>query len=117
MRRDAKGEAVAGRKQWQREYVAQVGPADVMRVAFDLDRGQVTDFVVQYEAFFGDRWEPIVRYDAAHGQPHRDTLRRAGAPEKTWLPGLSFAAAMEQGIYDIRTNWAAYRAAYHEDER
>jgi hypothetical protein len=107
-----KGEAVGGRKEWQREYVAQVGAADVMRVEFDLDRGQVTDFLVQYEALVDGRWEPIVRYDAAHGQPHRDVLMRGEPSEKSWLHGLSYAEAMEQAIHDIRTNWATYRAAY-----
>ena len=106
---------MSGRKQWQREYLAQVGPADVMRVGFDLDRGQVTDFLVQYEAHLAGRWEPIVRYDAAHGQPHRDVLRREGPSEKAWLPGRSHAEAMEEAIHDIRTNWAAYRAAYLEE--
>ena len=104
-----------GRKEWQREYVVQVGPADVMRIGFDLDRGQVMDFRVQYEGLVDERWEPSVRYDAAHGQPHRDVLKRSGAPEKTWLTGLSNAEAMERAIHDIRTNWAAYRTAYLEE--
>ena len=37
-------------------------------------QGEIVEFRIQYEAFIAGHWHPIVRYDSAHGQPHRDVL-------------------------------------------
>jgi hypothetical protein len=42
------------------------------------DRGRVVEFLIQYEAFIVGQWHPVIRYDTAHGQLHRDTLHPDG---------------------------------------
>jgi hypothetical protein len=52
------------------------------------ERGAVLDFAVLYLATVEDRVYPVIRYDAAHGDPHRDTLDWNGyVVEKHWMPG------------------------------
>jgi hypothetical protein len=52
-----------------------------VRVRIWLERGQVVRFTVQYETTGPDLADdpiPVVRYDTAHGVPHRDRLDRRG---------------------------------------
>lgn len=86
---------------------------------FDLDRGRVTEFTVQYEVWREDRWLPVVRYDSAHGQPHRDTLDRTGRViAKDWLPpNMTTNTAMQYAIRDVKANWRTYLAAFEEERR
>lgn len=51
---------------------------DRLRVYARKEKGQIFQFVVQYEALiFGD-WKPIVRYDTAHGFAHKDIIKASG---------------------------------------
>ncbi len=63
----------------------------------------------------GER-QPVVRYDSAHGVPHRDILSRHGAPEKCWFEGMTFGEVMTMGLHDIRANWQKYRSQFYGDE-
>lgn len=95
------------------EYVLPLGAADFLRVHFDLERGKITRFTVQYETVIGNRLYPVVRYDSAHDQPHRDTLDAGGhVIEKEWLPQLDLNAALTYGEQDVRAHWQRYRAAF-----
>ena len=49
---------------------------DRFRHLHSLERGQITRFCVQYEAFIDGEWQAIVRYDTAHGRPHKDLITR-----------------------------------------
>ena len=87
---------------------------DEIRVGFDTERGQVVDFSAQLECLFINRWRPVVRYDSAHGRPHRDTLDWDGyVVDKQWLPeGVSFGDALNFAIDDLRNQAAAYRQEF-----
>lgn len=76
---------------------------------------EVVAFCVQYEAFIGDEWRPIIRYDAAHGFPHRDLVRPDGSVEKTEYPGRTNAEVLTMGQKDIKRNWRRYRAWYEKE--
>ncbi len=78
---------------------------DFLRVRMRVVRGRVVRFTVQYEAVVGEETYPVVRYDNAHGVPHRDTLDRADrVVAKDWLVDKTFA--------DIDANWPTYRDAF-----
>ncbi|HLC15676.1 MAG TPA: hypothetical protein VJL89_05565, partial [Thermodesulfovibrionia bacterium] len=47
---------------------------NALRVRFEIDKGRVSQFVVQLECTFDDEWIPVVRYDTAHGFAHCDKL-------------------------------------------
>lgn len=87
-----------------------------MRVRIRTDRGQVVDFVVQYETVIDDRMVPVVRYDASHGRAHRDVLDERGqtiAGGKLWLTEESDQGRIiEYARRDILRNWRRYRADF-----
>ena len=85
---------------------------DRLRVEADIERGRVRRFVVQYEAFIGERWRSIVRYDTAHGFPHRDLMHPRKSAEKVALAIPDLNAALTFSIQDLQTLWSAYREAY-----
>lgn len=91
------------------EYENQLGSEDFMRVKIITDRGQVVDFVVQYETIIDGQTYPVVRYDGSHGQAHRDLLDARGRiVSKRWFQ-VDYPEALALGIQDIRANWSRYR--------
>lgn len=77
------------------------------------ERGEVLDFTVLYLATVEDRVYPVIRYDTAHGDPHRDTLDWNGfVVEKHWMPGKSNAEALNDAIREVKTTWPEMYAAF-----
>jgi hypothetical protein len=101
----------------EREYVYEFEDGVRLRGRFLRDHGQILEFLIQLEAAIGDVWMPVVRYDSAHGRPHRDRLDRWGREvEKHWLPGNN-NDALTGGTADIKQNWKRYVAQFMEDKR
>lgn len=55
------------------------------------DGKEIVEFRVQLEILVGDEWYAVVRYDTAHGKPHRDILHPNGEQTKDWFEGYSVA--------------------------
>ena len=51
---------------------------DRLRVTARKDRGDILEFIVQYETVILGEWRPVVRYDTAHGFAHKDMIRADG---------------------------------------
>lgn len=49
-----------------------------LRARIATERGQVIEFMMQYETWINGEWRPVVRCDSAHGQAHRDLLDPRG---------------------------------------
>lgn len=100
------------RPEYKTDYVAPLFPLDLgcqLRYRIDPESGNVSGFVIQLEITIDDRVYPMVRYDSAHGQPHRDILDAAGQViAKEWLP-FDFKRASDYAHTDIRANWRQYR--------
>ncbi|HJZ23223.1 MAG TPA: hypothetical protein VJ201_02100 [Candidatus Babeliales bacterium] len=41
-------------------------------------KGVIFEFVVQCEALISEQWQPIIRYDTAHGFAHKDIMKADG---------------------------------------
>jgi len=52
--------------------------ADRLRVYAQKEKGFILEFVVQYEALISEQWQPIIRYDTAHGFAHKDIIKPGG---------------------------------------
>ena len=76
------------------------------------DGKQIVEFRIQFEIFVDGNWQAVVRYDTAHGHPHRDILRPGGKQIKEWFEGYSVADVLTIGQRDILKNWSAYRASF-----
>jgi len=101
----------------EKSFVVPLGESDCdrYRLYCMTERGQVVVFRVQYEAFIDGEWRAIVRYDTAHGFPHRDLLHPNQPGEKTEYPGRSNAEVLTLGQEDIKRHWQTYRAQYEEE--
>lgn len=62
---------------------------DRLRYSHRLTRGRIVRFCVQYEAWIEGEWHPIVRYDSAHGRPHKDILHPDRSQDKVEFSGYS----------------------------
>ncbi len=109
------------REEMDREFFVPLLEGTSLRIRIDINRGEVTRFVVQLEYNTGDdTWLPIVRYDSAHGRPHRDILGPNGETvKKEWLDELldhnvSMAEGLSYGQDDLKRNWSAYRDTFLE---
>ena len=85
---------------------------NALRVSFDLEHGEVVRFVVQLEGLFIDQWQPIIRYDTAHGFAHCDVLHPYDGTRKIALNTSNYNEALTYAQTDLTTNWQKYRARY-----
>jgi len=86
-----------------------------VRVRFRSEKGQVTDFTVQLETRLNGGWLAVVRYDNAHGRPHRDVMDRSGKQiEKTWLLGTA-NEILTFSINDVTNHWERYLSRFLEN--
>ena len=101
----------------EKSFVVPLGDSDCdrYRLYCVTEKGQVLVFRVQYEALIDGEWRPIVRYDTAHGFPHRDLLHPNRLEEKMEYPGRSNAEVLTLGQEDIRRNWQTHRKQYEKE--
>ena len=102
----------------EREFLIYLDPE--MRVCryrhYHVSDGkQVREFRIQLEILVDDDWVPIVRYDTAHGRPHRDILHPNGEQTKDWFEGYSIAEVLTIGKNDVMENWILYRARFMKE--
>jgi hypothetical protein len=66
----------------EKSYVQIVDAKNRIRVRFKKYRGRIVEFVVQYETLVSAQWQPVIRYDTAHGSPHTDVMKPDGTRGK-----------------------------------
>jgi hypothetical protein len=94
------------------EYEHILTDKDRIRAHFTVDKGEVVDFLVQYEALINEKWYAVVRFDTAHGFPHIDILHFDGRKEKFSLSHLTPNDALTMAQLDVGQNWERYRENY-----
>ena len=109
------------REEWETTgYEAQLGePGDMLRVRIRAERGRVTRYSVQWEAWIDGRAYPVMRYDTAHGVPHRDRLDWEGRViSKRWDdPDADLGRTLNKAIAEVRANWPAFRREFIRSKR
>lgn len=114
------GRALMGgwREEWETKGYRDplsVDRTDFLRVRMRIERGRQVRFTAQYEAVIDGRIYPVIRYDTAHGDPHRDTLdRHCTVVDKKWFWGAPLGQTLRTAIADIRADWPAYRAVFED---
>ena len=63
---------------------------DRVRCEMELEKGQVTKFVIQYEIFVQGEWAPVTRFDTYHNAVHRDLISPDGKVMKKWYIQFNF---------------------------
>jgi acyl-CoA thioesterase FadM len=54
----------------QKPYFRFLTHEDRVRVDMEIEKGQVTKFVIQYEMFVQGEWAPVTRFDTYHDAVH-----------------------------------------------
>jgi hypothetical protein len=72
----------------------------------------VLQFAVQLEIEQEGAWNPVVRYDNAHGFCHRDDLHPDGTQTKTPVFVGDANQTFTHAIEELRTNWQSHRARF-----
>jgi hypothetical protein len=97
------------------DYVLLLTNDTRYRVWFEVDKGNVLQFVVQLEVLKADKWLPVVRYDTAHGFAHRDKYKADGTmSHHELLPVSEYRHALTFAIKDVRLNWEDWIRQYRE---
>lgn len=107
---------MAGSPVVEREWILNSEPG-IMRIRCRFRRRgkQLLDYTVQLEFRQTDTWQPIVRYDNAHGFRHCDTIHPDGTHDKTPITRGDANANFTWAIKDLRDNWPVHRSRYQAE--
>ena len=93
----------------QKGYTTWLDERTYIEVEFVTVKGRIVSFVVRLMRIEGDRVVGVVRYDTAHGMPHRDIVDRQGRLlRKDWLAEMTFDQALNHAKEDLRKNYEEY---------
>jgi hypothetical protein len=93
----------------EKSYITWLDERTYVEVEFVTAQGRVVSFVVRLMRIDGDHVFGIVRYDTAHGMPHRDILDRQGRIlRKDWLAEMTFDQALTHAKEDLCQNYESY---------
>ncbi len=83
--------------------------AENIRIRFmiDTEKGVVKDFLVQLE-IYQDAWSACIRYNYAHGKPHKDILYSDGRKKKVWIDVDNLSALIDAAQRDLSENFYQY---------
>lgn len=96
-----------------KEFRAWLNDNVYIVVEFETVHGEVVCFVVRLMLCATPDDLCVVRYDTAHGKPHRDLMNRTGRLlEKEWLLGMNFEEALQHAIRDLRAHHESYIADF-----
>ena len=100
------------------EYIIYLSaePTDRLRVYAQKEKGLLLEFVVQYEALILEKWQPIVRYDTAHGFAHKDIMKADGEMIKQPLFFETYNLAFTFATIDLKANWRKYREGFEKGD-
>ncbi|MCS4541791.1 MAG: hypothetical protein HY929_05665 [Euryarchaeota archaeon] len=98
-------------------YFIPLSDKDRMRVDITIEKGKVKNFVIQLEAMVLGGWKAVVRYNYAHGFPHKDIMLSDGSKAKERIPETDLNEVVKYAINDIKQNWENYlkRCGYAQD--
>jgi len=104
---------MGGPRTVERRWIEDLRTGEVrLRCSYQRQGKRVVLFTVQLEAMHNDIWQPVVRYDNAHGFCHRDVLHPEGAQDKTAVFVGDVNTTFTYAISDLKANWHGYWQAY-----
>jgi hypothetical protein len=76
-----------------------------IQVFFQTAQGLIVNFVVKLIYRVGEKYYEVVRFDSAHGCPHKDVLDSDGSVRrKIWFKLLGNKQGLDLAIRDLRDN-------------
>jgi len=93
----------------KKSYVFLLTDRDRKRHEHIREKGEVIEFVVQYETKVNDKWMPVVRFDTAHGYAHKDLINPDSTKQKIFMGDVSYNELLTKADQDINENWQRYK--------
>src|SRR5438445_5541124 len=94
----------------QREWTHEVAFDEAQIRCRYLRQGQdILQYTVQLEIRHMGAWQPVVRYDNAHGFCHCDTIHADGSQEKTPIYRGDTNTNFTWAIKEFHANWQSHR--------
>lgn len=107
-----------GPRSTQKPWFVQVAPGLAhIRCGYRRRGTQVEQFVVHLEISIEGVWQPVVRYDNAHGFCLRDTLHADGTQDKTPVFIGDLNETFTHAIEELRVHWEAHRTRYMAERK
>ena len=99
------------------EYVIYLSAeaTDRLRIYAQKEKGEILEFVVQYETIISVEWQPIVRYDSVHGFAHKDLMKPDGTSLKQPLFFETYNLAFTFATLELKANWKQYRDNFKKE--
>ena len=97
------------------KYTLKLSEEDKLFVNFQLKRGKITDFVLQYHSLTNKGWRTIIRCDTRHGiaHEHRCYFRKIGKSRRIILGGKEdYNLIFTQAQAKIRKNYQKIKQNY-----
>jgi len=96
-----------------KKYKRAISEEDSIAVRFRTYMGKVIHYVVRLECVIRGKRYGVMRFDNAHGRPHRHTLGTTGRTiDKVWYDKLSYSEGLTEAIEDIENNYEFYRERF-----
>ena len=97
----------------ERLWVQELAPDRVrLRCQYKRKGKTILQYTVQLEALHNGLWQPVVRYDNAHGFCHRDTIHPDGTQEKTPTFIGTASETFTWAVKEAQTNWEAHLSRF-----
>ena len=93
----------------KRYFTIELGEGIQVHVYFETLNGLVVSYVVKLLFWVGAEYSEIIRFDSAHGCPHKDILDPTGSVvRKVWFELLDNQQGLDLAIKDLKNNYLLY---------
>ena len=93
----------------KRYFKIELGKGIEAHVYFETLNGLVVSYVVKLLIWIGAEYYEVIRFDSAHGCPHKDIMDPAGSVvRKVWFELLDNQQGLDLAIKDMKDNSALY---------
>jgi hypothetical protein len=90
-------------------FVTELAADIEIHVYIETFNGLVISYVVKLLLRDGKKYYEVIRFDSAHGCPHKDTIDEKGEViRKTWFEFLDNQQGLDMSIKDIKDNFELY---------
>lgn len=100
----------------EKSFVRHLDLENRVRVSFQAHQAKIKRFVIQYEILLEQEWQPVIRYDTAHGFAHADIYHPGKKTQKVLMHTVDYNEALTMAQEDIKQHWEEYRQHYIQEK-
>ncbi len=90
-------------------YTIELAEGIGIHVYFETFDGLVINFVVKLIIRIKGKYYEVIRFDSAHGCPHKDIIDSSGAIiRKVWFESINNKQGLDLAIKDLKDNYEIY---------